>query len=226
MTGLTGDAVRVQEFSSATLSTIGVGTFGNNAYLIRCRSTGSQLLIDAAADPDRLLGVIADGAAAAAGSAAGDPRSPLQVLTTHQHHDHWQALGVVVQKTGAVTLAGRDDAAGIPVATTRLLGHGDVLRVGALEFTVIGLRGHTPGSIALAFTDSDARCYLFTGDSLFPGGVGKTDSPEAFASLLNDVTARIFDQYADDTVFYPGHGDDSTVGAERPLLGEWRSRGW
>ena len=91
---------------------------------------------------------------------------------------------------------------------------------------VIHLRGHTPGSIALLYRDPHGHPHLFTGDSLFPGGVGKTNSPEDFTSLINDVEERVFGQLPDDTWFYPGHGDDSTLGTERPKLGEWRQRGW
>jgi glyoxylase-like metal-dependent hydrolase (beta-lactamase superfamily II) len=90
---------------------------------------------------------------------------------------------------------------------------------------VIHLRGHTPGSIALLYR-GDERPHLFTGDSLFPGGVGKTWQPGDFTSLVDDVEHRIFDVLPDETWFYPGHGDDSTLGAERPALPEWRSRGW
>jgi glyoxylase-like metal-dependent hydrolase (beta-lactamase superfamily II) len=91
---------------------------------------------------------------------------------------------------------------------------------------VIHLRGHTPGSVALLYRDPTGHPHLFTGDSLFPGGVGKTSSPADVTSLINDVTSRIFDKLPDDTWFYPGHGDDSTLGAERPHLDEWRARGW
>jgi glyoxylase-like metal-dependent hydrolase (beta-lactamase superfamily II) len=104
--------------------------------------------------------------------------------------------------------------------------HGDVIHVGDLELAVIGLRGHTPGSVALYYADPSGTGHLFTGDSLFPGGVGRTGSPADFQSLLDDVTARLFEVYDDDTWFYPGHGDDSTLGAERPHLSEWRKRGW
>ena len=93
----------------------------------------------------------------------------------------------------------------------------------ALE--VIHLRGHTPGSIALLYDDPEGPPHLFTGDSLFPGGVGKTTS-ETFPQLIDDVTTRVFDRLPDETWFYPGHGNDSTLGAERPHLAEWRERGW
>ena len=92
-------------------------------------------------------------------------------------------------------------------------------RVGDVTLDVVHLRGHTPGSIALAYADPAGHTHLFTGDSLFPGGVGNTKNPgQSFDSLIDDVTTRVFDVYDDDTWFYPGHGDDSTLGAERPHL--------
>lgn len=103
---------------------------------------------------------------------------------------------------------------------------GDTLSFGQCTLEVIHLRGHTPGSIALLYRDPNGHAHLFTGDSLFPGGVGRTTSPEDFSSLIDDVSSRIFDTLGDDTWFYPGHGDDSTLGAERPKLPEWRERGW
>jgi glyoxylase-like metal-dependent hydrolase (beta-lactamase superfamily II) len=103
---------------------------------------------------------------------------------------------------------------------------GDTVRVGELELQVIALRGHTPGSIALLYPDPSGHPHLFTGDSLFPGGPGKTTSPQDFASLMGDLETRVFDVLPDDTWVYPGHGRDTTVGAERPHLAEWRSRGW
>ena len=87
------------------------------------------------------------------------------------------------------------------------------------------LRGHTPGSVALVYR-GDRRPHLFTGDSLFPGGPGKTWSPDDFTSLVDDLEQRVFGALPDDTWVYPGHGDDTTLGAERPSLPEWRERGW
>ncbi|MET0448332.1 MAG: MBL fold metallo-hydrolase, partial [Aeromicrobium sp.] len=98
--------------------------------------------------------------------------------------------------------------------------------VGSCELEVIELVGHTPGSIALAYDDPDGIVHLFTGDSLFPGGVGKTWSPEDFVTLVDEVETKIFDRFPDDTRIYPGHGHDTTLGAERPHLAEWRERGW
>ena len=103
--------------------------------------------------------------------------------------------------------------------------HGDTVRAGDVELTVIHLRGHTPGSIALRY-DAAAEPHLFTGDSLFPGGPGKTTSAADFTSLMNDLEQRVFDQLPDPTWVYPGHGNDTTLGAERPHIPEWRARGW
>ena len=82
---------------------------------------------------------------------------------------------------------------------------------------MIHLRGHTPGSVALVYEDPSGTPHIFTGDSLFPGGVGNTDKdPARFASLIDDVEHRVFDVLPDETWVYPGHGDDTTLGAERP----------
>jgi glyoxylase-like metal-dependent hydrolase (beta-lactamase superfamily II) len=92
---------------------------------------------------------------------------------------------------------------------------------------VIHIVGHTPGSVALLYGDDTDGTHLFTGDSLFPGGVGNTEQdPVRFSSLIDDVEHKLFDRLPDDTWFYPGHGRDGTLGAERPSLPEWRARGW
>jgi glyoxylase-like metal-dependent hydrolase (beta-lactamase superfamily II) len=99
--------------------------------------------------------------------------------------------------------------------------------VGDRTLEVIHIVGHTPGSITLAYRDPAGTAHLFTGDSLFPGGVGNTRGDKKnFASLIDDVEHKLFGRFGDDTWFYPGHGKDSTLGAERPHLAEWRSRGW
>ena len=194
-----------------------VGPMDNNAYLVTCAETGESLLIDAANDAELLVNLVGEHA----------PKLEM-ILTTHQHFDHWQALEAVAEATGAPTAAHQLDADPLPVVPNRFLAGGDVITVGELTFDVIHLRGHTPGSVALALRPSGERTavQLFTGDCLFPGGVGKTWEPGAFEELLGDVEARLFGVYDDDTVVYPGHGDDTTLGAERPHLTEWRQRGW
>ena len=107
-----------------------------------------------------------------------------------------------------------------------LLDDGDRVRVGQVELEVVSLVGHTPGSVALLYDDPAGHPHLITGDSLFPGGVGKTSGPDTFGTLIDDVEHKLFDRLPDDTWFYPGHGKDSTLGAERASLPEWRARGW
>ncbi|PRY42225.1 MBL fold metallo-hydrolase [Umezawaea tangerina] len=211
-----GPAAR-RTLGALTITKISVGPMDNNAYLLVCRATNEALLIDAAADPERLSDLV--------GHDQERPRLKT-IVTTHQHGDHWQALGAVAGANGADTVAHALDAGPLPVPPDQLVEHGDTVAVGEVPLTVIHLRGHTPGSIALLYRDPDGHPHLFTGDSLFPGGVGKTSSPENFTSLLDDVTSRIFAELPDDTWFYPGHGDDSTLGEQRGHLDEWRSRGW
>ncbi|BBY53647.1 MBL fold metallo-hydrolase [Mycobacterium koreense] len=201
----------------ATIIKASVGPMDNNAYLVTCTATGKTLLIDAANDAEFLGQLVAEHAPTVA-----------LIVTTHQHFDHWQALEALAQATGAPTAAHQIDAEPLPVTPDHFLADGDRITVGELVFDVIHLRGHTPGSVALAVSGPAVGgvTQLFTGDCLFPGGVGKTWEPGAFTQLLTDVQTQLFDVYPDSTVVYPGHGDDTTLGAERPHLGEWRDRGW
>jgi len=208
-----GGAADVHELPSLIISKIAVGEMSNNAYLLRDRDSGSQILIDAAAEPDRLLRLIG-------------PDGLDAVITTHAHPDHWQALAEIVSETGAVTMAHPADAPAIPVPTDVALVDGDPVRCGDNVLHVIHLVGHTPGSIALLYEDPAGHPHLFVGDCLFPGGVGKTWSAADFDSLLTDVVGKVFDVLPDDTWVYPGHGDDTTLGNERPHLEQWRERGW
>lgn len=208
-----GGPSEVRELKDLMITKFAVSDMSNNVYLLRCRRTDEQMLIDAADEPGRILSTIGtDGLT--------------RVVTTHRHWDHHRALPEVVEATHAETVAGTDDAAELPVPVDRTVGDGDTVRVGESTLEVIHLVGHTPGSIALLYDDPSGTPHLFTGDSLFPGGVGKTGSPEAFASLMDDVESKVFGRLPDETWFYPGHGDDSTLGAERPHLAEWRERGW
>jgi glyoxylase-like metal-dependent hydrolase (beta-lactamase superfamily II) len=209
-----GGGADVHELTALMISKVAVGPMNNNAYLLRCRATGEQLLIDAANDAGTLLQLIGDDSIAS-------------VVTTHRHGDHWQALETVVAATGARTYAGRYDAEGIPVPTDVLVEDGDTITLGRVALTARQLTGHTPGSIVLIYDDPHGHPHVFTGDCLFPGGVGNTHkNPAAFRSLLDGVEARLFDQLPDESWVYPGHGHDTTLGAERPHLREWRARGW
>ncbi|MFC9621509.1 MBL fold metallo-hydrolase [Streptomyces sp. NPDC056930] len=208
-----GGRADVHELTDLMISKVAVGPMNNNAYLLRCRATGEQLLIDAANEAGTLLRLIGDDGITS-------------VVTTHRHGDHWQALGEVVAATGARTYAGRYDAEGIPVPTDVLVDDNGTIQVGRVALTARHLVGHTPGSIALIYDDPHGAPHLFTGDCLFPGGPGRTTLPKDFDSLMNDIEAKLFDQLPDETWVYPGHGHDTTLGAERPHLTEWRARGW
>ena len=221
-----GGPAAVRELVEVAVRKASVGPMDNNIYLLTCRRSGEQLLIDAAADPDRLLALLTEG------SGTSTLRT---IVTSHGHPDHHGALESLAAVTGAEVAAGAADADSLPVPVTRRLHHGDVVVVGHVTLQVVALRGHTPGSIALVYrepvaggaTDAEpGRLHVFTGDSLFPGGPGRTTDPESFRSLMNDLEERVFALMPDDTWVYPGHGDDTTLGAERPHRAEWWSRGW
>ncbi|WP_328391858.1 MBL fold metallo-hydrolase [Nocardia sp. NBC_00416] len=211
-----GSAAQRREVPGARVTKMSVGPMDNNTYLVQCTATGDALLIDAANEADRILELIEQETPGGVGL----------IVTTHQHADHWQALAAVAAATGAPTAAHSLDAEPLPVPPQRILAEGDTVSVGELTLEVVHLVGHTPGSVTLVLTDGSGRTHLFTGDCLFPGGIGKTWRPEDFTTLLADVTTKLFDCFRDDTVVYPGHGDDTTLGAERPQLAEWESRGW
>jgi glyoxylase-like metal-dependent hydrolase (beta-lactamase superfamily II) len=209
-----GGPVAVRELPGLRITKVAVGPYNNNAYLLRCTATGDTMLIDAAAEPDRLLTARGDGLL-------------VSVVTTHQHPDHWQGLEAVVGVTGPAVIAHRLDAVGLPIPTTETVEDGDVLDVGNVQVKVIHLTGHTPGSIAILYDADPAAPHLFTGDSLFPGGPGNTRKNAAdFTSLMNDLESKVFGVLPDATWVYPGHGADTTLGAERPHVHEWRARGW
>ena len=129
--------------------------------------------------------------------------------------------------TGATTFAGRLDAEGIPIVTDVLLDDGDEVAFGTITLRAVHLVGHTPGSIALVYDDPEGHPHVLTGDCLFPGGVGNTwEDPERFATLYEGVVTKLFDRLPDETWVYPGHGNDTTLGSERPQLSEWQARGW
>jgi glyoxylase-like metal-dependent hydrolase (beta-lactamase superfamily II) len=210
-----GGPMDVRRLPGLTVAKLAVGPMSNNAYLLRCTQTDEALLIDAANEPQRLRDLV---------RFEGPPVAA--ILTTHRHADHWQALAELTDDADAANYAGDEDADDLPVAVDERLRHGDVITVGDATLEIIALRGHTPGSIAVLYRDPEGAPHLFTGDSLFPGGVGKTMSPEDFTSLVDDVENRVFATLPDETWFYPGHGNDSTLGAERPHVAEWRARGW
>jgi glyoxylase-like metal-dependent hydrolase (beta-lactamase superfamily II) len=205
-----GGTADVRPLPELTITKVATQPFNNNCYLLS--SSGQTVLVDAAGDPEVLLSLLGDS-------------TLIGVVETHGHWDHWQGLAEVVKATGAPVLATAADAADLPLPVDRVLTDDDVVTVGSAELTTITLVGHTPGSLALHYAPEGG--HLFTGDSLFPGGVGNTEQdPERFASLINDVERKLFDAFPDSTWVYPGHGADTTLGNERGSLEAWRNRGW
>src|ERR1700738_4337516 len=135
-----GGPAEKRSLAKVEVTKFSVGPHDNNVYLLRCRQTGEQLLIDAAADAPRILEVVGQ-------------RGLATIVTTHSHSDHWEALAEVAAATGAKLLAHPVDAPDIPVQQSRLVTEGEIVVVGDCELEVIHLAGHTPGGIALFYVD-------------------------------------------------------------------------
>ncbi|MGO1695859.1 MAG: MBL fold metallo-hydrolase, partial [Arthrobacter sp.] len=188
----------LHDLAEVTIRRVSVSSMDNNAYLITHKQTGAQVLIDAAADAPALRGLISE----AAEDAAVTPHLEL-IATTHQHWDHVRALRELADETGVRTACGADDVEGIRAATgvepAVVLGQDDIGNFDGFDLRAVHLRGHTPGSIAYVYEDPSGPTHIFSGDSLFPGGLGNTDGdPSRFASLHEDVSERLFGQYPDD----------------------------
>jgi glyoxylase-like metal-dependent hydrolase (beta-lactamase superfamily II) len=220
VTAYTGDVTvggpaDVRELPGLRVTKLAVGPFDNNVYLLRCAATGTTVLVDGAAEPERILATLGT-----------DPL--VAIVQTHGHHDHVQAIAELRAATGAALWCHEGDAGMMPPGQEpSLLADGDTVPVGEASLTAIHLAGHTPGGLAFLYEGDPDRPHVFSGDSLFPGGVGNTQGDaERFATLLGDVEAKLFGRLPDRTWVYPGHGRDTTLGAERPALPEWRERGW
>lgn len=194
--------------SQVEIRKLSVGPMDNNAYVLRDTGSTEALLVDAANEADRLLSEV-------------EGLTVVGIVTTHGHRDHWQALDSVADTVGAPVYLHPGDRGMVGRAADRDLEDGLSIPFGAAEVTAIHTPGHTAGSTCLLLgTD-----HLFTGDTLFPGGPGRTTSPEHFAEVMRSLRDRLF-VLDDRTWVYPGHGDDTTLGAERGSLDEWQARGW
>ncbi len=191
---------------------VSVGSMDNNVYVLTCTATGRALVVDAADAADRIV------------TALGDAE-PVAVVQTHGHWDHVRAWDDLHDEHDLEVWGHPGDADFFPRVVDRELADGDVLAVGELAIEVLHIPGHTPGSLTYAVQGA-ARTHLLTGDTLFPGGPGRTTNPTDFATIMDGLEERVFDRFDDDTRVHPGHGDSTTLGAERPHLSEWRERGW
>ena len=187
-----------------------VGPYDNNVFVVRCRQTGDAVLIDAANEHEKLLELC---------SALGVRR----VLETHGHHDHIQAVPAMREAGFEVAVTALDAPMLADVGYDVFLDHDQVIEVGRLRLRSIHNPGHTPGSISFHVEDTP---LLFTGDTLFPGGPGATKFPGgSFETIISSIDDLLF-PFPDTTIVLPGHGDDTTIGTERPHLREWVDRGW
>jgi len=175
---------------------IELGPFGTNAYILVCRDTGESVVVDAPADAGKILDLL-------------NGTSPQFILITHNHMDHTGALSELKSTLNLPVAAHADDAGSLPVSADQLLNDGDVISFGDIKMLVLHTPGHTPGSICFL-----ADSYLIAGDTLFPGGPGRTGSPADFKRILDSLTGKIF-VLPDDTYIFPGHGDSAILGNER-----------
>lgn len=190
---------------------LSVSAMDNDVYVLSCARTGAALLVDVADTAPRLLEAVAD-------------RDMVAAVQTHGHWDHVRAWEGI-RAAGIEVWGHPDDAPMFPTPVDRDLHDGERIRVGDVEVEVLHVPGHTPGSL-LYLAGGAARWHLFSGDTLFPGGHGRTETPADHERIMDGLEARVFDRLPDDTWVYPGHGDDTTLGTERPHLAEWRARGW
>jgi len=187
-----------------------VGPYNNNVFVIRCRATGDAVLIDAANEHEKLLELCTQ-------------LGVRRVLETHGHWDHIQAIPAMREAGYEVAVTAADAPRLKDVGYDVFIDDAEVIEVGNLRLLAIHNPGHTEGSISFAVVDTP---LLFTGDTLFPGGPGNTALEGGdFATIIQSIDNKLF-TFPPDTIVLPGHGLDTTIGAERPHLQTWVDRGW
>ena len=188
-----------------------VGPYENNVFVLRCKETGDAVLIDAANEHEKLLDL-------------ARRLNVKRVLETHGHWDHIQAVPAMREAGYEVAVTSADAPQLKDVGYDVFLDDAEVIEVGNLRLKAIQTPGHTPGSICFQV---DGAPILFSGDTLFPGGPGNTKFEGGdFPTIIRSLDERLFSKLAPDTLVLPGHGDDTTIGTERPHLQEWVDRGW
>ena len=182
-----------------------MGPISNNGYIVVCPETNEGVIIDTPAEPEKILNAI------------GDVKIT-SILITHRHGDHTAGFDTITSGVGAPVGIGTEDISGLPRQPELDLKDGDVVKFGNRELQVLATPGHTEGGRCFLYGK-----HLFSGDTLFPGGPGKSDSPAAFRQLLDSITGKLL-PLPDDTAVYPGHGLDTSIGDTRREYQDFASR--
>lgn len=191
------DSIRIERLS--------LGPFGTNTYLLICQKTGDSVIVDAPGEADKVLKRL-------------EGTQPRYILMTHNHMDHVDALAALKSALNVPLAAHAEDAGGLPVKPEQLLSNGDTISFGEIQLKVLHTPGHTPGSLCFL-----TGRYLISGDTIFPGGPGKTWSPADFKKIVESLTNKIF-TLPDDTEIYPGHGDAAVLRNEKQAFETFSSK--
>ena len=179
--------------------------FGTNCYIVVCPQTGEGVVIDTPGEAPRIL------------AETGDV-SVRHIVITHTHLDHLGAFQQVRDTLKAPVVVHASEAGALPSPPDRTVADGDEVAFGSVTLKVLHTPGHTPGSLCLL-----TGRHLFSGDTLFPEGPGKTRDPAAFEQIVASITGKLF-VLPDDTLVYPGHGDDAVLGEEKRKFAAFSSR--
>lgn len=182
-----------------------LGPFSNNAYLIQDRESGEAIVVDAPQDGERILEAL-DG-----GRVTG-------IVVTHRHSDHWLSIDTLKAKTGAPVSCHEADRERYAAKVDSAIADGEEIEIGGLRVRAIHTPGHTPGSLCFLVGG-----HLISGDTLFPGGPGRSDKPEDLQEEIRSITTKLF-ALPDETAVHPGHGDGTTIGRSKREYAVFASR--